>query len=197
MATRRRGGRPAEPIGGRPRQSRYATASRVRSNRASVGIGVTIVVYALAAAVKVPHALVLAIGAGGIAIAIGPFVPWRAVLRWIWRGLGQGVQGVVESGRSQAAYRACHAAADLLDELLAEHGLWAETRRWSQHLARRRLIAAYERDARQFVLNAIHKAWEMESVPPQIMRYAKGPRNIGELQQLREWLRRRSDEGER
>lgn len=161
-----------------------------------MGLGVTIVVYALAAAVQVPHALVLAIGVGGIAMVVGPFVPWRAVLRWIWRGLGQGVQGVVESGRSQAASRACHAAADLLDGLLAEHCLWAEAGRWSQHLARRRLIAAYERHARQSILNAIHKAWEMESVPPRIMRYAKRPRNIGELQQLREWLRRRSDEGE-
>jgi hypothetical protein len=139
----------------------------------------------------------LAIGAGGITMVVGPFVPWQAVLRWIWRGLGQGVQGVVESGRSQAASRACHAAADLLDGLLAEHRLWTETRRWSQHLAGRRLIAAYEREAKQPVLNAIHKAWEMESVPRQIMRYAKRPRNIGELQQLREWLRRRSDEGER
>lgn len=195
MATRRRGGWPAEPTGGRPKRGRYETGSRSRSNRASVGVGVTIVVYALAAAVKVPHALVLAIGAGGIAMVVGPFVPWRTVLQWIWRGVGQGVQGVVENGRNQAAFRACHAAADLLDRLLAEHGLWTETRRWSQHLAGRRLITAYERDAKQLVLNAIHKAWETESVPPQIMRYAKRPRNIGELQQLREWLRHRSDEG--
>jgi hypothetical protein len=102
----------------------------------------------------------------------------------------------VESGRSQAASRACHAAADLLDEMLAQYVVWEQTRRWSQHLARRRLIAAYERHARQSVLNAIHKAWETESVPPQIMRYARRPRNTGELQQLRDWLRRRSDQAE-
>jgi hypothetical protein len=139
----------------------------------------------------------LAIGAGGIAMVVGGFVPWRSVLHWIWRRLGQVVQGVVESGRSQAASQACHAAADLLEGLLVEHGRWAETRRWSQHLARRRLIAAYDRDAKQSVLNAIHKAWETESVPPQIMRYAKRPRNVGDLQQLRDWLRRRPDESER
>ena len=197
MATRRRGGWPVKPTGEGSGRRRYQPGARSRSDRASAGVGITIVVYALAAAVKVPHALVLAIGTGGVAMIFGPFVPWRAVRRSISRGLGQGVQGVVESGRSQAASRACHAAADLLDSLLIEHGLQAEARRWNQHLARRRLIAAYERDARQPVLNAIHKAWEMESVPPRIMRYAKRPRNLGELQQLRGWLLRRSDEGER
>jgi hypothetical protein len=144
-----------------------------------------------------PHALILAIGAGGIAMVVGPFVPWRAVHRWIWRRLGQGVQGVLENGRSQAASRACQAAANLLDELLAEYDLWTEAGRWSQRLARRRLNAAYKRHAKQLVLNAILKAWETESVPPHIRRYAERPRNIGELRQLRDWLRRRAymDEG--
>jgi hypothetical protein len=197
MATQRRGSRPAGRAKGRPRRGRHESTPRARSDRASVGVGVTIIVYALAAAVKVPHALVLAIGAGGIAVIVGPFVPWRTILRWLWQRVGQGVQGAVESGRSQAASRACHAAADLLDELLAEHVVWEQARRWSQHLARRRLLIAYERNGRQLVLNAIHKAWETESVPPQIIRYAERPRSIGELQRLREWLRHRSDEGER
>jgi hypothetical protein len=130
----------------------------------------------LTAAVKVPHALVLAIGAGGIAMIVGGFVPWRTVLRWIWRQMGRLVQGVLENGRNQAAAQACQVAADLLDGLLAEHSRWSETRRWSQRFAGRGLISDYERNGRQVVLNAIHKAWETESVPPWAIRYAERDR---------------------
>jgi hypothetical protein len=159
-----------------------------------IGVGVTIVFYALTVAVHIPHGVVLAMGAGGLAMVVTPMIPWRAAIRRLHRRIGRGVQGLLENGRDEVASRACDRAADLLDGLLANHvdDLWTEAGRWSRHWAGRRLITDYHRRAKQDVLHALYKTWETETVPPRVMEYAQGPRNTSELQQLRNWLRARA-----
>jgi hypothetical protein len=161
-----------------------------------IGVGATIVFYALAVAVNIPHGAVLAIGAGGLAMIVAPVVPWRVATRRIQRRIGRGVQGLLENGRDEMASRACDTAADLLDGLLANHidDLWTEAGRLSRHWAGRRLIADYHRHAKRDVLHALYKTWETETVPPRVIQYAQRPRNTSELQQLRNWLRSRAND---
>jgi hypothetical protein len=156
--------------------------------------GVAIMLAAGGATIaKFPPGLDIGAAAVGLAMIVGSFVPWRAPLRSIGRGLGRGMQFFVEEGRSDASSRTCAAAVAMLDALLAKHDRLARRGHLFKLWAKGQLIAEYEYDAKDTVVNAIHKVWQVATVPPEIRRYAEQPRTRNDLQILRDWLSDRAD----
>jgi hypothetical protein len=182
MAVRHPGESPPEPVEGYSRYRRWV----------SVGLGVTVLAYALGAGVKMPHTLVLTIGVAGVTMIVVPFIPWRNLLYLTDRMVADRFNHVLENGRRQAASQARDIAAAQLDTLLTRHAArvwWGGRRlRWDP-VVRWRLLADYHRFIKRAVLDAMNKARETEPVPPLIDQYAQKPRKLAELQSLRDWLR--------
>lgn len=155
-----------------------------------LGCAVTILVSAVPAAVKLSEAVAFGLIGVAILMIMVSLGWWRALARTVRRWISRNLHGLMADGDDAAVGLVCEMAAAHLDELVQTSDLWSKPTRLSKHLANKRLVAEYKKSHRPSVQNAINQARMIVSVPPNIVRYAEEPGSLGDLQLLRDWLRR-------